>query len=138
MGWLGRLFGTDKAIDNVIDSEKGLLAKAGGWIDRQQFTDEEKAEMKQKLMPLQVDLLNALSQFKVVQRFIVFMVMGIWAFLALNLVAAIWFSNEAVINLLIQFMQSNYITIPSSGVVLTYLGGGTFESWGRAKMGGKS
>ena len=33
-----------KTVDNVMDKDKGLIAKAGGFIDRLSYTDEEKAE----------------------------------------------------------------------------------------------
>ena len=31
MSFLGRLFATDKAIDNITDKDDGLLVRAGGW-----------------------------------------------------------------------------------------------------------
>jgi|GEM_PF-4276688 len=32
MSFLGRLFATDKAIDNITDKDDGLLMRAGGWV----------------------------------------------------------------------------------------------------------
>ena len=32
MSFLGRLFATDKAIDNITDKDDGLLVRAGGWV----------------------------------------------------------------------------------------------------------
>jgi hypothetical protein len=40
MGVLGRLFGTDKAVDNILDKDNGLVARAGEWLGNQQFTEE--------------------------------------------------------------------------------------------------
>lgn len=37
-----------KAVDDVLDKDSGLLAKAGGWFDRLSYTDEEQAEAKAK------------------------------------------------------------------------------------------
>ena len=34
-----------KAIDDVFDKDNGHLAKIGGWIGNQQFTDQEQAEL---------------------------------------------------------------------------------------------
>lgn len=128
MGILGRLFGSDDAIDNIVDKDNGLIAKAGGWIDRQQFTSEEKAEHHKDLMQLRLKLLDGLSQFKVVQRGIVFSVMSAWLFLLVNYVLAVWLGLETIKKDLIDLMFSAYMTVPAGGVVALYLGGGTFES----------
>lgn len=134
MGIFDRIFGTDKAIENVIDKEDGLIAKAGGWIDRQQFTPEERAEHYKELSALRLKMLDALSQFKIVQRMIVFAVMGAWSFLLINYVAAIWFDfNEARTHLL-TLMTHDYMTVFLYGVGFLYLGGGAIESF---KRGGK-
>ena len=39
------LFKKKSVIDSVIDPEKGHLAKIGAFIGKQQFTDQERAEM---------------------------------------------------------------------------------------------
>lgn len=131
MGIFSRLFGSDKAHDNILDKEKGLIAKAGGWIDRQQFTPEEKAEHYKDLSALRLKLLDALSPFKVVQRMIVFVVMTAWAFLIVNFSAAIWFEAEAAREHFLVLMQSDYMTILLYGVAFLYLGGGAIESFNR-------
>lgn len=49
MGWLGFLRGTPaKTVDDIFDSEKGLLAKAGAWYGNREFTAEEQAELNAK------------------------------------------------------------------------------------------
>lgn len=68
MGILGRLLGTDKAIDNLLDKEQGLLVRAGGWVDGLSHTDQEKAEDVQKTRDWGIKQLEALEPFKIVQR----------------------------------------------------------------------
>ena len=41
-------FGSDKAIDNVLDKDKGLLAQAGAWIGNLNLTKEEVIEFNAK------------------------------------------------------------------------------------------
>jgi len=42
MNFLGKLFGTDKAVDNLLDKDKGLLVRTGGWVNDLSYTDAEK------------------------------------------------------------------------------------------------
>ena len=39
------LFGSPKTMDDIFDKDTGHLAKIGGWIGNQQFTDQEQATM---------------------------------------------------------------------------------------------
>lgn len=133
MGIFGRLFGSDEAHDNIMNKEKGLIAKAGGWIDRQEFTAEEKAEHYKELGQLRIKLLSALAPFKVVQRLIVFAVMGAWLFLIGNYVTAIWLENELAKQSLFDLMNTDYMTTFLYGVGFLYLGGGAIESFRRVK-----
>ena len=48
MGWLGKLFGTDKPVDNLVDKDNGLLAQAGSWVGGLKLTDEEVMEQNAK------------------------------------------------------------------------------------------
>ena len=53
INWLTNLFSTDtgaKAMDDILDKDDGLVAKAGGWFDRLSYTDEEKAEANQAMV----------------------------------------------------------------------------------------
>jgi len=40
----------DKAADNVLDKDNGLLTQIGGWVDNMNFTEEEQAEMNKGLI----------------------------------------------------------------------------------------
>ena len=70
MGWFGKLIGTDKAIDNVLDKDKGLLVRAGTAIGNLHYSDQEKAEGSQKVRDWSIRYLDALAPFKIVQRII--------------------------------------------------------------------
>ena len=48
MGWLGKLFGTDKPVDNLVDKDNGLLAQAGSGVGGLKLTDEEVMEQNAK------------------------------------------------------------------------------------------
>lgn len=49
MSWYNPFSWSDKAVDNILDKDDGLLAKAGSWIDGLSHTDQEKAEDKKDL-----------------------------------------------------------------------------------------
>lgn len=49
MEWYNPFSWSDKLVDNVFDKNDGLLSKAGGWLDGQQYTDQEKAEDSKEL-----------------------------------------------------------------------------------------
>jgi len=47
MGWFNFL-SSDKVVDNVLDKDDGLIAKAGSWIGNLKLTDEEVIEFNAK------------------------------------------------------------------------------------------
>ncbi len=49
MNWYNPFSWGEKVVDNVLDKEKGLLVRVGGWIDGQQHTEQEKAEDRKEL-----------------------------------------------------------------------------------------
>jgi hypothetical protein len=55
MAWYNPLSWSDKAIDNVLDKDDGLLANVGSWIGAQQYTTEEEAEAREALRKGVVD-----------------------------------------------------------------------------------
>ena len=131
MGILGRILGTDKGIDNVLDKDKGLLSKFGGFIDRQQYTEEEKAEAQHAVRLFTVDYLKALEPFKVAQRVLAFVVAFVWVFGAINVFAGIWlevFTNIKIVEALFKFLMTNYVLVPTGLVFALYFGGGTINS----------
>ena len=132
MGVLGRLFGTDKAVDDILDKDDGLVAKAGEWLGNQQFTEEEKAEHRLKTREWGLKQLEALAPFKVVQRILAFVIIGVWAFLALNCVGALWFDAfHPEINLaskMLALASNDVIFWPTVSVLSLYFSGGVIES----------
>ena len=49
MSWWNPVSWSDKIVDNVLDKDTGILVKVGGWIDEQQYTEQEGAEDRAKL-----------------------------------------------------------------------------------------
>jgi len=139
MGWFGRLFGTQDAINNVIDKENGLLTQVGGWVGNMNYTDEEKAEAAAETRKWGLEQLKALEPFKVVQRVIAFMTTGMWAFVGINIVAALWIkaithgSIDAAEGL-IELAFSDYIFWPVVAVLSLYMSGGVLpQLFGKSK-----
>ncbi len=50
MNFLKWIVGGTKTVDDVFDKDKGLLAKAGGWIGNLNYTDQEKAVATQEMI----------------------------------------------------------------------------------------
>jgi hypothetical protein len=129
MGWLGKLFGTDKAINNLVDKDDGLLAKAGSWIGAFNYTDEEKAEADKETREWGLRQLEALAPFKVVQRIGFFTVCGVWVLMIINVLLAVWFQHPAKEEIL-QFAFSDFIFWPTVAVFSLYYTGGVFPRKG--------
>ena len=131
MGWFGRLIGTEKAVDSLLDTEKGLLVRAGGWFDGLSHTQQEKAEDRQKTREWGVRQLEALAPFKVTQRIIAMTTMGFWVICGLNMLAAIWFdalTDSNVTAAMVQFVVSDYVLWPTFAVLGLYMGGGVWPN----------
>ena len=134
-GILGRVFGSKRAIDNLTDKDNGLLVRAGSWVGGLHYTDEERAEAAVETREWGLRQLAALEPFKVVQRILAFYVCTVWAFVALNVVAAIWVDSwrdctpadttcVPVTPFMIDFALSNYIFWPTIAVLSLYFTGG--------------
>jgi len=128
MSWIGKLFGTEKAVNSLVDKDNGLLTQAGNWIGGFSYTDEEKAENNLLVKSWGLKQLEALEPFKVVQRIIAFSVLFVWGFVAINYVAMLWFKHESAAELL-TFALSDYVFWPTLAVLSLYCGGGTLNSF---------
>ena len=118
--WVGRLFGTKKAINDIVDKDNGLIAQVGHWIGDMNFTPEERSRWV-------IDQLKALEPFKIVQRIIALSVMGIWSFIAINVVAAIWvqaYTGVNAVDSLLKLAFSDYVFWPVVSVLSLYVSGG--------------
>lgn len=124
---LGKLFGTQKAVDSLLDADKGLLVRAGGWIDGLSHTEQEKAENQLLVKEWGIRQLEALEPFKVVQRIIAFGVIGCWLFVSVNVLAAIWveaLTGIAIKQAMLDFAFSDYVFWPVLTVLGLYMSGG--------------
>ncbi len=128
MSWLGKLFGTEKGVDSLLDKDNGLLTQAGNWIGGFNYTEEEKAENNLLVKQWGLKQLAALEPFKVVQRIIAFAVLFLWVFVAINYIAMLWFEHSKTDELL-KFAMSDYVFWPTLAVLSLYCGGGTINSF---------
>lgn len=126
--WVGKLFGTKKAISDLTDKDSGLLVKAGSWIGNFNYTDEEKSESNHKTQEWGLKQLSALEPFKVVQRIIAFGVIFMWVIVGLNVLLALWIEalNPAIDiqTTMMEFAMSDYIFWPVVSVLSLYMSGG--------------
>lgn len=128
MGIFSKLFGTEKAVDNLLDKDTGLIAKAGASLDRLHFSDEEKADNNIVLKKLTLSQLATMEPFKVVQRILIFSICSMWVIVGLSVMVMIWM-NHPQLNAMIDFGLSEYVWLPSLMAFGLYLGGGTIESY---------
>ena len=136
MGIFGKLFGTDKAVDNLLDKDKGLLVRAGSWVGGLKYTEEEKAENELLVRDWGLRQLEALEPFKIVQRIIAFGVTGMWIIVGLNVLAAIWVEANTGLQVkapMLQFAMSDYVFWPVLAVLSLYFTGGVFPARGGKK-----
>lgn len=127
MGIFSALFATEKAVDNIVDKDNGLLVQVGGWVGGFNYTDEEKAEADAQTREWGFRQLDALAPFKVVQRILAFAASGLWVFVALNVVVAIWLDATIGTNVkadMMAFAMSDYIFWPVCVVFALYFAGG--------------
>lgn len=149
----GSIFGTKKAVDNILDKDNGILVKIGAFANDLHLSDVERKEFEITRRKLGIKLLAALEPFKVVQRIIAFATMFLWSFTGFNIVIALWIEAifnhtvtstvEGVVTVtthefdisgpLIDFAMSQYILIPVSLVLGLYMAGGAAESNNRLK-----
>ena len=131
MGVLGKLFGTDKAIDNLLDKDQGLLVRAGGWVDGLSHTDQEKAEDVQKTRDWGIRQLEALEPFKIVQRILAFAAALLWIIVGINVLVALWVdanTDIVIADKMMAFAFSDYVFWPVVTVFGLYFGGGVINS----------
>lgn len=142
----GKVLGTDKAVDNLMDKDNGLLAKAGGWIGNMNYTDEEKAEMALATRKWGLTQLEALAPFKVVQRILAFAAAFFWILCGLNYMFALWIDaltrkfeligekfvlvdpGTNVAPQMLTFLLSDYVVWPVFAVFALYFSGGVLPN----------
>ena len=132
----GRLFASQKDIEDLTDKDNGLLVKAGSWVGGFNYTDEERAEADKETREWGLRQLDALAPFKVVQRILAFSVAAVWGFAALNVIAAIWVDSSReclatevpscvpLVEPMLAFALSDYVFWPVLAVLSLYFTGG--------------
>jgi hypothetical protein len=122
-----RLFGTEKAINDLTDKDNGLLVKAGSWVGGLNYTEEERAEAVAEVREWGLRQLEALEPFKIVQRILAFAVAAVWALVTINVVVAIWveaYSDREIVEPMLEFALSAYVLWPVLAVLSLYFTGG--------------
>lgn len=129
----GRVFGTEKSLDNLMDKDNGLLVRMGGWVDGMHYTEQEKSEASAQTRDWAIRQLTALEPFKIVQRILAFGISFLWAITGLNVLIGIWveavYPNISVVESLLSFAFSDYLLWPTTICFALYFGGGTVGSF---------
>jgi hypothetical protein len=137
MSWIGSLFGTSKAVDAIVDKDKGLLVRAGTALGNLHYSDQEKSQTDERTREWGIRVLDAIAPFKVVQRILAFSAMGMWIFIGVNLSVAIWikavYPEIDAVTSFTQLAFSDYIFWPVIAIFTLYTGGGTINSLKGAK-----
>ena len=132
MSWIGNLFGTEKAVNNILDKDNGLIAKAGAAIGNFHYSEQEKANSSREVQEWSIRYLDALAPFKIVQRVLAFAAMGLWVFFGINLAVAVWikalYPEIDALTGLKAIALSDYIFWPVVSIFVLYTGGGTINS----------
>lgn len=129
MGVLGRLFGTDKAIENIMDKDNGLITQVGQWWGNKEYTEQEQANDDKEKRKWALRQLEALEPFKITQRILAFTTCGLWALLATVYMLSIFLAESETQEALWLLLSSNYILYPSMSVFSLYFGGGVISSF---------
>lgn len=137
MGWVGKLFGTEKAINDIVDSDNGLLVRAGTALGNLNYSEQEKAETDERTREWGIRVLDAMAPFKVVQRLLAFSAMFMWIFIGVNVVVAVWVKalhpEVDAVTTLLSFALSDYVFYPVMAIFVLYTGGGTINSFKKNK-----
>jgi hypothetical protein len=136
-GWVGKLFGTEKAVESLVDPENGLIVQAGTAIGNLHYSDQEKAINARQTQEWSIRFLDAMAPFKIVQRVLACAAMFAWLFVLVNVVVAIWIKAnnpeiDAVTSLL-EFAFSDFVFYPVMAIFVLYTGGGTINSLKKTK-----
>lgn len=90
MSWYNPTSWGEKAADNVLDKDNGLVTQFGGFVNNLHYSDAEKAENNQVVIKFGLERLKLLEPFKAVQRVLAGATLFFWIFVGVNLVASIW------------------------------------------------
>lgn len=155
MAWYNPLTWGEKASDNILDKEKGLAVKFGGFVNDLHYSEAEKAENNLTVTQFALDRLKLLEPFKIVQRVIAACTLFLWLFVGINVCVSIWVfaitkkvtrvcnelnvCTEVVTGVdartdFMQFAMSDYVFWPVICVFTLYCGGGVARYFRRDKQ----
>ncbi len=113
MALLGKLFGSEKALDKVASG-----------VDKVFFTKEEKSEQW-------IETLRAYEPFKLAQRLIALLVTSayilVWLMCATLMLLGLWFENNIELSKLIAEWNNETLGIPFIIIISFYFAGGAAE-----------
>lgn len=113
MALLGKLFGSEKALD-----------KAASGVDKVFFTKEEKSEQW-------VETLKAYEPFKLAQRLIAILVTStyllVWLMSAIMMILGIWYVDIVEYSKLLAQWNNDTLSVPFLVIISFYFAGGAAE-----------
>ncbi len=127
MSIFGNLFGTEKAVGDLVDKDNGLLVQAGSAIGNLHYSDQEKAIAGQAVRNWGLSQLKALHPFKVTQRILAFAAAFMWLTVGINVLIMIWMGHPQLKQMM-EFAFSDYVWWPTALVFGLYFAGGTINS----------
>ena len=96
MSFLGKLFGSDRGLEKVVDTASGLLDEAF-YTDQEEATD--KAAARSEAQGLVIKWMEASTGSRLARRVIAFAITGTWLAMywmtAMSAIAAIWLEDKA-------------------------------------------
>ena len=123
MSFLGKLFGSDKALDKVIDTGSKLLDEAF-YTDQEEAADRAKAAEKSRAMI--IEWIEASTGSRLARRVLAFAITGVWLFLHLMstsfLTVGVWVDPEVAKKMLASSQLLDARSTGMQGAVMLILG----------------
>lgn len=122
---LTKFFSTSKSVDDFLDKDTGHLAKIGGWIGNQNFTEEERAKMTASMAvavrQFSIDTAKESTQRSVTRRKLAIS----WICTHLALIVATFIAgglDHEQFERLWLIVSSNVLTFGTGGVMIYFFG----------------
>ena len=118
--------GGSKTQDDIFDKDKGLLAKAGGWIGNMNYTDEEQAEARAKMndsvSAFVAATLEESTERSVTRRAVAVMWIKVQLAMVLITMTAVPFLDDAVAEYLLEITFSGVMTAGTLAILGFFFG----------------
>ncbi len=126
MGWLSGLFGGKDTAGKAIDAATGILDGVGGWIDGQQFTEQEKSEHLGLAVKAHLELVRATnnenSVRSITRRVMAWGIVGFTLFWASVAMLFVIFDHSDKAKAMIEVMGAFNLGIAFVAVIGLYFG----------------